>query len=226
MDATPGTSENGTPRGPRWHRRKESRPAEILASAVQEFVEKGYAATRLEDVARRAGVTKGTMYLYFENKEALFKEMVRHYVVPGVERAEQVARAYEGSPRDLVALLFHHWWERLIEQPQIGGLAKLVMAESANFPDVAAFYYREVFDRNLAILAEAIHRGAERGEFREVDPRANAALGLMPLIMLAQWKHSFVRVAAEPIDLNAYFEAHLAQFLRGLEPARVVAAQE
>jgi AcrR family transcriptional regulator len=220
MDATSRTTENGSASGPRWHRRKESRPAEILASAVQEFVEKGYAATRLEDVARRAGVTKGTMYLYFENKEALFKEMVRHFVVPGVERAEQLAREHEGSPRELVALLLQHWWERLIEQPQLGGLAKLVMAESANFPDVAAFYHREVFDRNLTLLAETLRRGVRHGEFREVDIRATAALGLMPLIMLAQWKHSFLRVAADPIDPNAYFEAHLAQFLRGLEPSR------
>ncbi|MFI5371044.1 MAG: TetR/AcrR family transcriptional regulator [Candidatus Eisenbacteria bacterium] len=217
MDGTNNRHDSGAARGPRWHRRKESRPAEILASAIQEFVEKGYAATRLEDVARRAGVTKGTMYLYFENKEALFKEMVRHYVVPGIERAEQVAREYEGSPRELVVLLLRHWWERLIEQPHIGGLAKLVMAEASNFPDVAAFYYREVFERNLAILSDAIARGMERGEFREVDARKSAALGLMPLVMLAQWKHSFMRVASNPVDLPAYFEAHLAQFLRGLE---------
>ena len=217
MDSSNHDPKPGTTRGPRWHRRKESRPAEILAAAIQEFVDKGYAATRLEDVARRAGVTKGTMYLYFENKEALFKEMVRHYVVPGIERAEQVAREYQGSPRELVNLLLQHWWERLIDQPHIGGLAKLIMAEASNFPDVAAFYYREVFERNLTILADAIRRGTEAGEFREVDPQATAALGLMPLVMLAQWKHSFMRVAPNPVDLPAYFEAHIAQFMRGLE---------
>ena len=212
-------------KAPRWHRRKESRPAEILAAAIQEFVEKGYSATRLEDVARRAGVTKGTMYLYFENKEALFKEMVRHYVVPGIERAEQVSREYEGPARDLVVLLMRHWWERLVEGPHIGGLAKLVMAEAANFPDVAAFYHREVFERNLGILHDAIERGIERGEFRAADPRKMAALGLMPLVMLAQWKSSFSRVVAEPIDLHAFYSAHVEQYLRGLEAEPEIASQ-
>jgi hypothetical protein len=136
-----------------------------------------------------------------------------------------VAREHQGGPRELITSLFHHWRERLVEQPQMGGLAKLVMAEAANFPDVAAFYYREVFDRNLAILSQAIRRGIECGEFRDVDARANAALGLMPLIMLAQWKHSFRRVTAEPVDASAYFEAHLTHFLRGLEGAAEAVGQ-
>jgi AcrR family transcriptional regulator len=225
VDVPRKVTEESIGRGPRWQRRKESRPAEILASALQEFVEKGYTATRLEDVARRAGVTKGTMYLYFDNKEALFKEMIRHYLLPGIEETERVAAEHQGSSRELMTLLFRRWWERWIEQPRVAGLVKLVMAESANFPDIAAFYHRDVFERQLAILSRTLQRGIERGEFRPVDVRATAALGLMPLIILGQWILSFARVAAEPIEPGAYFESHVEHFMRGLDAEPANAAE-
>lgn len=222
MEATNRSNEEPLTRSPRWHRRKESRPAEILAAAVQEFVEKGYSATRLDDVARRAGVTKGTMYLYFENKEALFKEMVRHHIAPEIERGEQIALHPPDDTRELVRRLFQHWRERLIEPPTVGGIGKLVLAEAVNFPDVTAYFYREVIDRNRAILAAAIQRGIERGEFRKVDVPLTASLGLFPVMMLAQWRHSLLRVVPEALDVPAFLEAHVTQFLRDLEPATEV----
>src|SRR5690349_21431284 len=87
---------------PRWHRRKEARPAEIVAAALDVFVERGFAAARLEEVARRAGVTKGTVYLYFRNKEALLKAVVRENIVPVIARGEAVAQAFTGSARELL----------------------------------------------------------------------------------------------------------------------------
>src|SRR5437016_10730357 len=96
--------------GPRWHRRKQARPSEILDAAKSEFVERGFAAARLEDIARRAGVTKGTVYLYFESKEALFKAMATQAVIPAVEASEELARTHRGSPRELVERLLRMRW--------------------------------------------------------------------------------------------------------------------
>src|SRR5262249_9189122 len=116
---------------PRWQRRKDARPGELLAAALELFVEKGYAATKLEDVARRAGVTKGTMYLYFESKEALFKAVVRANVLPHLEHAEQFVAAHQGTTRDLLVEFMRGWMQTMYHTP-LSGLCKLVISESAN----------------------------------------------------------------------------------------------
>src|SRR6187549_559455 len=128
---------------PRWQRRKEARPAEIVAAALDVFVERGFAATKLEEVARRAGVTKGTVYLYFESKEALFKAVVRETIVPIFARGEQMVAEHQGSSADLLTQLMRKWWER-IGETSLSGIPKLMMAEAGNFPALARFYYDEV----------------------------------------------------------------------------------
>src|SRR2546425_1008794 len=118
---------------PRGRRGREARPAELLQAALDVFVERGYAATRLEEVARRAGVTKGTMYVYYANKETLFKELVRTTALPVVESAEELVRTHRGPARELVALILRRRWDAMVNG-RVGGIAKLMMSEAGNFP--------------------------------------------------------------------------------------------
>src|SRR5262245_20512637 len=125
-----------------WRRMPEQRPSHIIGAALEAFVENGFTATRLEDVARRAGVSKGTLYLYFDSKEALLEAVVRENIVPFVERAERRVDEYQGSSRDLIGELAHGWWDAMYESP-LGGLPKLVLSEASNFPGVARIYFDE-----------------------------------------------------------------------------------
>ena len=99
---------------PRWERRKDARPQELLAAALEQFVERGYAATRLEDVAKRAGVSKGTLYLYFTNKEELFKAVVRENIVQAIGEAEQDAAVFEGHSGELLRTILMAWWDEIL----------------------------------------------------------------------------------------------------------------
>jgi AcrR family transcriptional regulator len=200
---------------PRWQRRKQARPAEIVAAALDVFVERGYAATKLADVARRAGVTKGTMYLYFESKEALFKAVIRQSLLPYLERAEQLVTQYRGDTRDLLATLIRSWWEAIGES-RVSGIPKLVIAEASNFPDLARFYHDEVIQRGQRVAARVIQRGMDRGEFREVDITATIRLALAPVLFATLWKHSFRPYDPQPFDARAFVEQHLDFFLRAI----------
>src|SRR5215471_8248317 len=142
---------------PRWKRRKDARPEEIVNAALEQFVERGFAATRLEDVARRAGVTKGTLYLYFKNKEALFKAVVRQTIVPVIAQGESIAQSFVGSARELLEQLVREYW-RLVYETSLAGIPKLMMAEAANFPQLARFYYDEVVTRGHRLLGGVIER--------------------------------------------------------------------
>jgi AcrR family transcriptional regulator len=202
-------------RQPRWHRRKEQRPGEIVAAALDLFVEGGYAATKLEDVARRAGVTKGTMYLYFASKEELFKAMVRQTVVPQIEILEQQLEHVEGSTRDLLVSFARGWLERVSNSP-VGGLSKLIISEAANFPELASFYHTEVIDRGARVVQNMLRRGIERGEFRKLDVEEAARVLRAPLILFGIWKHSMVRTENCAVDDARYIEAYLDMMLHGL----------
>jgi len=120
---------------PRWKRRKDARPGEIVAAALEVFGERGFAATKLADVARRAGVTKGTVYLYFDSKEALFKAVVRETIVPVIAQGEALAQSFTGSARELLERLVREYW-RLVGETAVAGIPKLMMAEAATFPEL------------------------------------------------------------------------------------------
>src|SRR5256886_10371482 len=139
----PAVARRSRKAGPRWQRRKAARPAEIVTAALEVFVERGFAAARLEEVARRAGVTKGTLYLYFKSKEALFKAVVRETIVPVIAQGEALAQSFTGSARDLVEQLVRSYWT-LVGETRLAGIPKLMMAEAATFPVLTKFYYDEV----------------------------------------------------------------------------------
>lgn len=201
---------------PRWERRKDARPAELLAAALELFVEKGYAGTRLEDVAHRAGVSKGTLYLYFENKEDLFKAVVRESVVERItETADEIER-FEGPSDALLEHVVRRWWTEYGDRTA-GGISKLMMAESSNFPEIARFFLEEVIDPWHALLATAIRRGIERGEFRPVDVEMNVHTLAASLVMLSLWKCSFGPCGHRPIDAAAYIATTVDTFLTSLK---------
>lgn len=199
----------------RWERRKDARPQELLAAALDLFVERGFAATRLDDVAARAGVSKGTLYLYFTNKEELFKAVVRENVVPVLGEAEGIIEAYEGSSADLFREIALGWWER-IGATKLSGIAKLMVAESSNFPEVAQFYHDEVIIRGNAMIARMLERGVKRGEFRQVDVEQATRVICAPMIMLMLWKHSFSTCSPEPMSPDAYLNSFIDLFLHGM----------
>lgn len=201
---------------PRWERRKDARPQELLAAALDLFVERGYAAARLDDVAASAGVSKGTLYLYFENKEELFKAVVRENLVSALAEAEDWIERSTGSSRELLRAFVLSWWER-IGQTKLSGISKLMMAESGNFPDVARFYHEEVISRCNALIIGILERGIARGEFRAVDT-VNANLVIVaPIVMLMMWKHSFHSCRLEPISANDYLDCFLDLLINGLQ---------
>jgi len=202
---------------PRWERRKDARPQELLAAALELFVERGFAATRLEDVARRAGVSKGTLYLYFANKEELFKAMVRETVIPAIGEAEANLASSAASSAVLLRETMLGWWERY-GVTKLAGVTKLMMAESNNFPELAAFYHEEVISRANALFTAILERGMARGEFRAVDPYTMTMVLTAPMVMLIMWTHSPMPCARPPLDPIAYLDAFIDMAVRGLLP--------
>lgn len=200
----------------RWRRRKEARPGELLDAALDCFAERGFAATRLEDVAARAGVTKGTAYLYFKSKEELFKAVVRAFVVPTIEHIESAVEQ-PGSAMEQIERVVGAWVEK-VYGGRIGALPKLMIAEAGNFPELAQFYRDEVVRRMLQVLTGVLRRGIERGELRAVDVRQAALCVLSPVMVATLLKHSFGQSGALPIDVAALARCHVELLRRGLAP--------
>ncbi len=198
----------------RWRRRKAARPGEIVAAALACFAERGFAATRLEDVAKRAGITKGTLYLYFPNKEELFKAVVREAIVANIARGEAlVDEAAEATPAALARLIDN--WSAVMATPA-SAIPKIVIAEAGNFPDIARFYLEEVVHRGLGLFKRLLDAGVVRGEFRPMDVEHVAYCVVAPLILGMLWRHSFERHEGRPFDVEALCRAHLQLLSRGL----------
>jgi len=200
---------------PRWHRRKEARPGEIVAAALEVFVEHGFAAAKLSDVARHAGVTKGTVYLYFKSKEALFKAVVRETIVPVIAEGEALARSFTGSARELVERLVREYW-RLVGETPLAGIPKLMMAEAGTFPELTRFYYDEVVTRGHRLMAGVIERGIKNGEFRPVDVKVAAKLAMSPLMHAVVARLAFASCMPEGFDVQKYLDTHIDLYLHGI----------
>ena len=205
----------------RWRRRKLARPGEIAAAALELFTERGFAATRLDDVAHRAGVTKGTLYLYFKNKDALFRAAVRAFVLPELERAEEQVADFKGNTRDLVRELVHRWWDT-VGETRLCGIPKLVVAEANNFPDLGRFFVNQVVRRGRKLFATVIERGIGRGEFKPCDVNHAARVLIAPLVFAAIWECSLRPYDRDPYNVRRYLDVHIETFLNGLlkRPAR------
>lgn len=209
VSAKPTESADGAAR---WVRRKESRPGEILDAALALFVDKGYVATKMEDIARKAGVTKGTPYLYFANKEEIFKAVICEAILPNLERAEQLSRAHAGGAFQLIEQVLSSWWEG-IAMTQFCGICKLVIAEAGNFPDLAQFFYHEVVERAERLIESAIQYGIDSGEFRRLDVHYTMRVLFAPALMSMIWDHSLGKCEQYPIDKASFFACYI-DFLR------------
>ena len=199
-------------------RRKAARPAEIVSAALTLFAERGFGAAKLEDVAKAAGIAKGTVYLYFPTKEDLFRAVVRQELLPNLERMEAFAAAFPGSSADLLRALLRRLSELM--ESELGVIPKLIVSESGNFPEVAQFYADEVVARGMRLIERALRRGVERGEFRAIEAKHAAPIVFGPVLLMLLWRHSIGRHASFQFDPKAVVETQLAILLRGLAPDR------
>ena len=198
-------------------RRKDARPGELLEAALDLFVEKGFAATRSEEVAARAGVSKGTLFLYFQSKEELFKAVVRENIVRHqTEGAEEIAR-FTGTSAEMLEYLMLEWWRRY-GATKASGISKLVMSEASHFPDLARFFQDEVVTPGHAMIRSVLQRGIERREFRPIDLDLTVHSVLAPLLFLVTWKHSMAPCCPNPqhIAPETFIRHHAQLLVRGL----------
>jgi AcrR family transcriptional regulator len=200
---------------PKWQRRSEDRPREICAAALDVFAEKGFAAAKLDEIARRAGVSKGTLYLYFKDKEQLFRAVVRDAIAPNIAAITSAISAMEAPFADVVRMFLAGFAEREARLP-VGAVAKMVIGESRNFPELARVWHDEVASKAIGALAAAIERAQQRGEVRDGDPRLFAFSLMGPMVLGALWRATLVPAGGEPLDLPALAKQHAETVLQGL----------
>ena len=203
----------------RWQRRKEKRPGEILKAALECFAVSGFAATRLDDIAKRAGVTKGTLYLYFQSKEDIFKSVVREEVVANIAKVEEIAAEESHSSAEILAEMFK-FWTNILLKTRVGAVPKLILSEGKNFPEISRFYMEEVIQRGFRLIGGVIKRGIDRGEFREINVENTVKCIIAPAIFSMLWKHSLEPFAGKKIDVESFFQTHLDLILHGLSKGK------
>jgi AcrR family transcriptional regulator len=197
-------------------RRKEARPQELLDAALEVFVEKGFAAARTDDVAQRAGVAKGTLYLYYPSKDELLKAVIRCYIASEIAAGRVAAQAHRGQAADVMRDVVVPWWQRIVDSPA-SGVFKLVVTEVRNFPEIAAFYAREVLEPGELALAEIIERGIASGEFRPVNVHHAVFSLLFPLVMVCLHKHSLGACLDHPmLEPHRFIRDHVELQLMAL----------
>ena len=208
---------------PRWQRRKDARPAEVITAALQVFTERGFAGARLDDIAARAGVSKGTLYLYYTSKEELFKAVVRDHILPSVAAAENLARTEGVSATQLIEWLLRGWFERMGED-KISAIPKLIISEAGNFPELARFYEAEVVARFRKAHRMILERGIATGEFRALPIEEAMLIMAAPMIMMAMWRHAILPHLdqAPLINPKRFLETHIDMMLAALRPTTAI----
>jgi AcrR family transcriptional regulator len=195
-------------------RRKAERPQEILEAAFAEFSRNGYASTTLEQIAERAGVTKGTIYVYFENKEHLFISMVREFTKAGTETVHGLFETHDGSTADLLRAQFSYIYQHIVENKRRREVVRMLIAEAPRFPALADRYHEEILRPCLDMLRQAIQRGVDRGEIRQSAIVDSPQVVMAPIALVDLWMMMFDD--RQPLDLKTYFDAHLELVLSGL----------
>ena len=193
------------------------RPQEILDAALALFVKKGFAATRLDDVAERAGLSKAAIYLYFADKTALFQGVVRQAIASNIMTVEAMVAAHRGPVAPLLPGILDFMASRIEETP-MAAVAKLVIAESRAFPEIGRFYLKEVIGRGIPMMEGLIARGIAQGEFRKVDPGLTVRTMVGPMLLAVIWRTVFEPIGAEPLDVRALARHHADLMLHALRP--------
>jgi AcrR family transcriptional regulator len=202
---------------PKFRRRKADRPAEIVAAAMAVFAEKGFAAARLDEIAARAGLSKGALYLYFETKEEIFGAVVEQALAPNIKVIRAMIAAHPGPIGDLLALLPERI-ATLVERFPVGGVVKMVIGEARNFPELARLWHDQLVAQMFGALADAIAAAQARGEVRAGDPRIFVMQIVSPLLFTVIWRETFEPIGAPQFDLRAVARQHLDTILRGVQP--------
>lgn len=203
------------PKQPKWRRRKEDRPADICAAALAVFAEKGFAGARIEEIAKRAGLSKGAVYLYFPTKEAVFRAVVRDAVAPNIEAIRQNVLGADLPFPDLVRMLLPRV-ALLITTVPLGAVLKMVVGESRNFPELAKVWHDDVVLKAISLLSSVIERAQARGEVRPGNPRIHAFSIIGPMLLGVLWRETFTPVGAAEVDLSTIARQHADTVLEGL----------
>jgi AcrR family transcriptional regulator len=207
------------PSSPKWRRRAQARPAEIVQAAYEVFSEKGFAAARLDDIARRAGVSKGALYLYFETKQDIFEAVVKDAVAPNIGAIETFALAFPGTFEELIRMMVPRV-ASVVNQSGMGKVIKMVIGESGNFPEIARIWHDDVIAKAIGLLTRLIEQAQQRGEVRSGDPRLHALSIAGPMLAGVIFRETFVPVGAKPFDIDALMQQHLDNVLPGLLASR------
>jgi len=204
-------------RAQKQRRAPTERPKEILEAALELFVEKGFAGTRLDDVAERAGLSKAAIYLYFDDKLALFQGVIRQVVISKFDTIEGMVAAHRGPVAALIPPMLQFMASRIEDTP-LASIAKLVIAESRAFPEIGRFYLKEVIGRGIPLFEGLIRRGIAQGDFRAVDPGLTVRSLVGPMLLAILWKTVFEPIGAEKLDVKALAHHHADLMLHALRP--------
>jgi len=189
--------------GPRWKRRKDARPQEVLDAALMLFAQHGYAQTRLDDVATKAGISKGTVYLYYNSKQDLFEAVVHDRATPWLE-AVSGQTIDDNDSTETVLRNFLQWgWKQFLES-RLHMIARVVLAESNNFPHLSQAYLKEVMDPIHDHLIGLLERGVARGEVRGNVTRERAQALLAPLAWLSLWRQALLSYGEHPLNESVF----------------------
>ncbi len=212
-------SEQESPNEPRNRRRKEARPGEIIEAGLQEFAEHGFAGARMGAIARRAGIVKGTIYRYFDSKEALFEAAVRAKVVVTLDEIEARIDGFPGRASDMIGLLVETLYKRFVTNPELRTLLQIMVGEGQRFPELTELYHREIITKGRRIMTWIIKKGVDAGEFRKGPASSQPTIMMAPALMAAIWQITFER--HEHLSLEDFQQAHLDLLLNGLLQSRV-----
>jgi AcrR family transcriptional regulator len=196
-------------------RRRQHRLAELLEAGFEEFAQRGYAATRLEDVGERVNLTRGAIYLYFKDKEELFKAVVRSVIQPVLQEVSSVTESADGSVEELLRLLLITSYREIARDRRRSRLLRILVAEGPNFPELTEFYYREVLHRGLGCFKSAIKRGIKRGQLRPGPVKDFPQLIIAPVFAVVIWSLLFGK--SHRLDLDRYARAHFDLLINGLK---------
>jgi AcrR family transcriptional regulator len=200
---------------PKFRRRKADRPGEIVQAAMAVFAEKGFAAARLDEIATRAGVSKGAVYLYFETKEDVFRAVVDQAIAPNMQAIRAMIAAHPGPFADLARAVPERVMA-MIEAMPVGGVIKMVIGEARNFPQIARVWHDELVAHALGGLCDAVAAAQKRGEVKPGDPRIYALQLISPMLISVIWRETFVPIGAPAFDLHAVADQHVATMLAGM----------
>ena len=214
-------NERPAPRGPKFRRRAEARSDEVLDAALDLFIEQGFAATRVDDIARRAGISKGAVYLYFPSKEAILEGLVRRAIVPIASHALSFVENYDGDPRLVITMVMKMLATKLSD-PRLLAIPKLIVREVIGFPELAAMYRREVLDKVMPVLEGLIKKGVEQGYLRQVDPHLTIRSIIGPVMLHVAMAEIFGITPPDGLALDRLIDNHLTILFDGLSAPQEV----